>query len=129
MGISPGPSYVDVHELVHEITKKVFALAGENVTDAVCVVVGLLKQILLANNFEVEVITHRGKNSLKQAERVSVEDLVMPVPIGVNPAEHLAKEKVITNITFYEKSGMHQVDCPAIIKHISQARYLSPVAY
>jgi dihydroneopterin aldolase len=117
-------SYVDVRALVHEVTQKAFALAGENV-DAVRVIIGLPKQILLANYFEVEVITPRGKDSLQQAARVSVKDLVIPVLIGVNPPERLAKQKVITNIIFCEKSGIHQVDYPAIIKQISEARTLS----
>ncbi|KAG1773687.1 Dihydroneopterin aldolase-domain-containing protein, partial [Suillus placidus] len=111
-------SYTDVRALVNEVTQKAFALAGENV-DAVRVVIGLPKQILLANDFEVEVITPRGKDSLHQAAKVSVKDLVMPVLIGVNPPERLAKQRVITNITFYEKSGMHKVDYPAIIQQIS----------
>ncbi|KAG1851816.1 hypothetical protein C8R48DRAFT_612346 [Suillus tomentosus] len=100
-------SYTDVRALVHEVTQKAFALAGENV-DAVRVVVGLPKQILLANDFEIEVVTPRGKDSLQQAAKVSVKDLVMPVLIGVNPPERLAKQRVITNITFYEKAGMHE---------------------
>ncbi|KAG2355533.1 hypothetical protein BDR07DRAFT_1453741 [Suillus spraguei] len=100
-------SYADVRTLIHEVTQKAFALAGENV-DAVRVVIGLPKQILLANDFEVEVITSRGQDSLQQAAKVSIKDLIMPVLIGVNPPERLAKQRVITNITFYEKSGMHQ---------------------
>ncbi|KAG2078681.1 hypothetical protein BDR04DRAFT_1112826 [Suillus decipiens] len=116
-------SYADIRALIHEVTQKAFALAGENV-DAVRVVIGLPKQILLANDFEVEVITSRGQDSMQQAARVSIKDLVMPVLIGVNPPERLAKQKVITNITFYEKSGMHQVDYPAIIKQISEASAL-----
>ncbi|KAG2131901.1 hypothetical protein BD769DRAFT_1450172 [Suillus cothurnatus] len=114
-------SYTDVRALVHEDTQKRFALVGENV-DVVRVVVGLPRQISLANNFEVEVITPRGQNSLQKAARVSVKDLVIPVLIGINPPERLAKQKVITNIMFYEKSGMHQVDYPAIINQISEAR-------
>ncbi|KAG1830682.1 hypothetical protein DFJ58DRAFT_873819 [Suillus subalutaceus] len=83
-------SYTDVRALVHEVTRKVFALAAENV-DAVRVVIGLPKQILLANDIEVEVITPGGKYSLQQAARVSVKDLVMPMLIGVNTPERLAK--------------------------------------
>ncbi|KAG1750530.1 Dihydroneopterin aldolase-domain-containing protein [Suillus paluster] len=112
-------SYTDVHALVHEVTQKAFSLAGEN-ADAVRVVVGLSKLILLAEDFEVEVITPRGQDSLQQVAKVSVKGLVMPVLIGVNPPERLAKQRVITNITFYEKSGMHQVNYPAIIKQISE---------
>jgi hypothetical protein len=112
---------MDVRALVHEDTQRMFALVGENV-DVVRVVIGLPRQISLANNFEVEVIMPRGQNSLQQAARVSVKDLVIPVLIGVNPPERLAKQKVITNIIFYEKSGMHQVDYPAIINQISEAR-------
>lgn len=116
-------SFADVRALVHEVTQKAFALAGENV-DAVRVIIGLPKQILLANDFEVEVITPRGKDSLQQPAKVSVKYLIMPVLIGVNPPERLAKQKVITNITFYEKPGMHQVDYPAIIKQISEVSSL-----
>ncbi|KAG2114101.1 hypothetical protein BD769DRAFT_1489820 [Suillus cothurnatus] len=113
-------SYTDVRALVHEDTQKRFALARENV-DVMRVVIGLPRQISLANNFEVEVITPRGQNSLQKAAKVSVKDLVIPVLIGVNPPERLAKQKVITNIIFYEKSSMHQVDYPAIINQISEA--------
>ncbi|KAG1830679.1 hypothetical protein DFJ58DRAFT_918330 [Suillus subalutaceus] len=98
-------SYTNVCALVHEVTQKAFALAGENVDP-----------ILFANDFEIEVISSRGKDSLQQAARVYVKDLAMPMLIGVNPPERLAKQKVITNITFYEKSGMHQVDYPVTIK-------------
>jgi dihydroneopterin aldolase len=118
-------SFADVRALVHEVTQKAFGLAGDNV-DAVRVIIGLPKQILLANDFEVEVITPRGKDSLQQTAKVSVKDLVMPVLIGVNPPERLAKQKVVTNITFYEKSGMHQVDYPEIIKQISEVGSLFP---
>ncbi|KAG2139116.1 uncharacterized protein EDB93DRAFT_1242012 [Suillus bovinus] len=100
-------SYTDVRALVHEVTQKAFALAEENV-DAVRVVIGLPKQILLANDFEIEVITPRGQDSSQQTAKVSVKDLVMPVLIGVNPPERLAKQRVITNITFYERSGVHE---------------------
>jgi hypothetical protein len=98
--------------------------------DAVCIVISLPRQIILVNNFEVEIIVPRGQSSLQQAARVSVKDLVIPMLIGINPPERLAKQKVITNIIFYEKSGMHQVDYPAIINQISEATYfLSPLTY
>ncbi|KAG1740360.1 Dihydroneopterin aldolase-domain-containing protein [Suillus lakei] len=112
-------SYTNVHVLVHEVTQKAFALAGES-ADAVRIVIGLKKLILLAEDFEVEVITPSGQDSLQQAAKVAIKGLVMPVLIGVNHPERLAKQRVVTNITFYEKSGMHQVDYPAIIKQISE---------
>lgn len=113
-----GP-YTNVRALVHEVTEKAFALAGET-ADAVRVVVGLKKLILLAEDFEVEVVTPSGQNSLQQPAKVVIKSLILPVLIGVNPPERLAKQRVITNITFYEKSGMHQVDYIAIIKQISE---------
>jgi hypothetical protein len=58
-------------------------LAGENV-DSVRVVFSLPKEILPANDFEVEVIAPRGKDSLQQAAKVSFKDLVTPVLVGVN---------------------------------------------
>ncbi|KAG1729080.1 uncharacterized protein EDB91DRAFT_1085861 [Suillus paluster] len=65
--------YTNVCVLVHGVTQKVFALAGENV-DAMHVI----------------------------AAKVAVKGLVMPMLIGVNPPERLAKQRVITNITFHE---------------------------
>ncbi|KAG1809086.1 uncharacterized protein BJ212DRAFT_1570233 [Suillus subaureus] len=114
---APSASFAGVRGLVHKVTQKVFALARE------C--------ILLANNFEVEVIIHRGIDSLQQAAEVSFKDLVVPVLlVWCQSPKRLAKQKLITdhdgdhgytapmNITFYRKSCMHQVDYLAIIKQI-----------
>ncbi|KIK25130.1 hypothetical protein PISMIDRAFT_9729, partial [Pisolithus microcarpus 441] len=35
---------------------------------------------------------------------ICVKDLVLPVLIGVNPPERLARQRVVTNITFYERT-------------------------
>jgi dihydroneopterin aldolase len=119
-------SYESIHALINGATTKAFNLAGEH-AEAVRVIVGLPKLILLAEGFEVEIITPTGQSAFGQAAKVIVKDLVMPVLIGVNPPERLAKQRVITNITFYEKGGVHMVDYPAIVKQISEASIFLPV--
>lgn len=49
---------------MHEVTQKVFPLVG----NAARVVIGLPKQILLANDVEFKVITPRGQDILQQAK-------------------------------------------------------------
>jgi hypothetical protein len=85
-------------------------LVGENV-DSVHVVFSLPKEILPANDFEVEVIAPRGKDSLQQAAKVSFKDLVTPVLVGVNPPGRLAKKKVMTMTMLWQapRRGAHGI--------------------
>ncbi|KAF9234472.1 Dihydroneopterin aldolase-domain-containing protein [Melanogaster broomeanus] len=113
--------YPDAHALVEDATKAAFELSGDTV-DAVRVVVELPKQILLADGFSVEVTTPKGDTTRDSPAIVRVNDLVLPVLIGVNPPERLAKQRVITNITFYEKArAAHtgSVDYPDLVKKIT----------
>ncbi|OJA20270.1 hypothetical protein AZE42_04307 [Rhizopogon vesiculosus] len=112
-------SYDGVRALIDSATTKAFYIAGEH-AEAIRVIVGLPKLILLAEGFEVELITPMGQSTFGQAATVTVKDLIMPILIGVNPPERLAKQRVITNITFHEKPGVHMVDYPAIVKQISE---------
>ncbi|KAF9219851.1 hypothetical protein BS17DRAFT_788502 [Gyrodon lividus] len=106
-----GEPYPDVHALVGEATGAAFGLAGDT-AEAVRIVVGLPKLILLAGGFEVEVTTPKGGTTRDPPAPapapvgtiVRVKDLVLPVLIGVNPPERVAKQRVVTNITFYEKA-------------------------
>ena len=115
-------SYEGVRALINDATTKAFHLAGEH-AEAVRVIVGLPKLILLAKGFEVELITPAGQSTFGQTAKVTVKDLIMPVLIGVNPPERLAKQMVIMNITFHEKSGVHMVDYPSIVKQISEVSF------
>ncbi|KAI6030113.1 tetrahydrobiopterin biosynthesis enzymes-like protein [Pisolithus marmoratus] len=100
--------YAGVHALILDITRVAFELAEQDAI-AVRVVIGLPKQILLASGFSVDVTTPRaigGEGSgqvFPASATISVKDLVLPVLIGVNPPERLARQRVITNITFYER--------------------------
>ncbi|KAH7882671.1 Dihydroneopterin aldolase-domain-containing protein [Phlebopus sp. FC_14] len=112
-------AYPDVRTLIEQVTEAAFSLAGDH-ADAVRIVVELPKQILLADGFVVEVTTPKGASSRLSPAIVTVKDLVLPVLIGVNPPERLAKQRVITNITFYEKAGgAGTVDYPTLIKKIA----------
>ncbi|KAL4061740.1 Dihydroneopterin aldolase-domain-containing protein [Scleroderma yunnanense] len=112
-----GVHYVGVHALIEDVTRAAFELAGES-ADVVRVVVDLPKQILLASGFTVEVTTPRlgaadtsetggtgetARNLVTPPAIVRIKDLVLPVLIGVNPPERLARQRVITNITFFER--------------------------
>ena len=137
-----GVHYVDVHALIADVTRAAFELAGESV-DAVRVVVDLPKQILLASGFSVEVTTPKmGESNPSEADNagetasgvvapttiVRVKDLVLPVLIGVNPPERLARQRVITNIMFSERppyvgsalpeSRPSEIDYPEIVQRL-----------
>ncbi|KAI6107061.1 tetrahydrobiopterin biosynthesis enzymes-like protein [Pisolithus croceorrhizus] len=101
--------YAGVHALIQDVTQAAFELAEESAV-AVRVVIDLPKQILLASGFSVDMTTPRAEAGLGVGGQVSfapasvcVKDLVLPVLIGVNPPERLARQRVVTNITFYER--------------------------
>ncbi|KAG6836913.1 hypothetical protein H0H93_001279 [Arthromyces matolae] len=109
-------SFTGVEHLVSLVNQETFALA-RTAAAAVRVVVNLPKQIPLAQNFLVDVITTTSTTSRK----VLVQDLILPVLIGVNPPEREAKQRVITNIEFHEELGTEGkplLDYPAIVKQI-----------
>lgn len=108
----------------------VSAAGRDAAVHAVRVVVRLPKQILLAGGFEVELSTcaSAGLGSTP-GTIVRVTDLILPVLIGVNPPERLAKQRVITHLTFVEASSREagpegervEMDYPAIVQQIVTA--------
>ena len=131
-----GVHYSGARALIEDVTKAAFELAGER-ADAVRVVVDLPKQVLLASGFSVEVTTSRTVEAgTSEADVpaafptaiVRIKDLDLPVLIGVNPPERLARQRVITNITFSERSYPYtnsvseprpvEIDYPAIMQHL-----------
>lgn len=113
------------------------AEAVGGVVQAVRVVLALPKQILLASGFEVELTTLAsdwiarsvGSGTGSRAGAiVRVTDLILPVIIGVNPPERLAKQRVVTNLVFLETacntdSEGGDVDYPAVIQQIATASH------
>jgi len=117
-------------------------VAQAEVVRAVRVVVQLPKQILLAGSFEVELITPAsdwvsgrvvaGSGTVAGARSkagaiIRVTNLTLPVLVGVNPPERLAKQRVVTHLTFFEagpieveRTGEQESLCdyPAIIQQI-----------
>jgi len=102
------------------------------VVHAVRVVLSLPKQILLAGGFEVELIMRASdwtppsgapNTSSKAGAIVRVTDPVLPVLIGVNPPERLAKQRLVTDLTFFEAARTSveggEVDYPAIVRQIA----------
>jgi len=136
-----GVHYFGVHALIEDVTRVAFELAGES-ADAVRVVVDLPKQILLASGFSVEVTTSKvGESEVDKAGEtasglvgppaiVRVKGLVLPVLIGVNPPERLARQRVITNIMFSERASytssvlpgppQSKIDYPDIVQCLYQ---------
>ena len=124
--------------LADAVTEEAFALAGDACA-AVRVVVTLPKQILLAGDFAVEITTAAGEAGAR-SKKVEVRDLVLAAVIGVNPPEREAKQRVITNLVFYEerederlarelgalnrheKTHEGPVDYPQLVKDLSKVR-------
>jgi len=107
-------------ELVEGVTEEAFRLAGDAAVE-VRVVVDLPKMILLAAGFSVDVTTPAGTRSRDAPTKVSVKDLILPTIIGVNPPEREARQRVITNIIFFQNSGScSPIDYPQIISNISK---------
>ncbi|KAG6332614.1 hypothetical protein ID866_6477 [Astraeus odoratus] len=154
-----GLHYAGVYALIQDVTTAAFGLAGESAV-AVRVVIDLPKQILLASGFTTEVTTPRllvdapslGEGSTNDgisappdrpapiSAVVRVKDLDLPVLIGVNPPERLARQRVITNITFYERftsttidpptstePHLGEVDYPSVIQHLCE--YIDTTTY
>lgn len=92
-------------ELIKAVTEQAFDLAGEAAA-AVRVTVGVPKMILLAAGFSVDIITVVNDQSKSIAsKRVLIKDLVLPVIIGVNPAERKSKQRVKINLIFHESTS------------------------
>ncbi|KAJ3534583.1 hypothetical protein NMY22_g6863 [Coprinellus aureogranulatus] len=141
-----------VEGLVRDVAEEAFDLGGECVR-TVRVVVRLPKLVLLADSFTVDITlssdytpesrerlssaqesvtgrTREGKRKVVKKE-VRVEGIVVPVVIGVNPPERLAKQRVVTDLVFYEREdcGLGHVGyrkvVDSLVKDIEASSYLS----
>ncbi|KAG6813176.1 hypothetical protein H0H92_013296 [Tricholoma furcatifolium] len=117
-----GASFTGVEKLVAVVNQESYALAGPAATE-VRVVVGLPKQILLAQGFVVDITTPLSSD-VSGTRIVTIKDLILPVLIGVNPPEREARQRVITNIIIRESPTSPRVDqrpslnYPAIVARI-----------
>jgi len=94
------------------------------------VVLGVPKMVLLASGFSVDVTTARGVPNVVTEKKVLVEDIIAPVLIGVNPPERKSKQRVIVNITFYEKleagpAVNYREIVSKVVKEIEATSYLT----
>ena len=101
---SETPGFSGPDELIHAVTERAFDLAGEAAA-AVRVTVGVPKMILLAAGFSVDITTVNDQSKSLATKRVLIKDLVLPVIIGVNPAERKSKQRVKINIIFHENTS------------------------
>lgn len=99
---SAQPAFDGPDALIAAVSDAAFSLAGEAVA-GVRVVLSVPKMVLLASGFSVDVTTLKGPANVVTEKKVLVEDIIMPVLIGVNPPERESKQRVIINIIFYEK--------------------------
>ncbi|KAG6916073.1 hypothetical protein DXG01_008547 [Tephrocybe rancida] len=126
-----GYAFTGVEKLVEAVNVEAAALAGPAVEE-VRVVVNLPKQVLLAEGFLVDTMTSMKDKTTSR--NVKIQNLVLPVLIGVNPPEREAKQRVITNIVFHERPGMSAdprplVDYPAVVTEIVKVRQLCTTCY
>ena len=104
---SETPNFSNPDELIQAITELAFDLTGEAAA-SVRVIVGAPKMILLATEFSVDISTimkDQPKSTIVASKRVLIKDLVLPVIIGVNPAERKSKQRVKINLIFHENSS------------------------
>ena len=101
---SSQPAFDGPDALIAAVSDAAFALAGEAAA-AVRVVLSVPKMVLLASRFSMDVTTLKGPPNVVTEKKVLVEDIITPVLIGVNLPERESKQRVIINITFYEKLG------------------------
>ncbi|KAG8215356.1 tetrahydrobiopterin biosynthesis enzymes-like protein [Butyriboletus roseoflavus] len=121
--------YPSPRALINDVTDAAFAFvrdAPDEVIHAVRVVLQLPKQILLAEGFEVELTTRAsdwappsGGSGSTAGAIVRVTDLVLPVLVGVNPPERLAKQRVITHLTFSEASSRTSIEVIETSTHLT----------
>jgi FolB domain-containing protein len=114
-----------VDALVRDVAEEAFELGGECV-QSVRVVVEVPKVILLASSYTVDTTLlaehdqpnvpttlqpsiRRPRERRPVAKKVEVKEVVVPVIIGVNPPERLAKQRVMTDLVFYERVGEDSV--------------------
>jgi FolB domain-containing protein len=116
----PGSSFGDIDDLISAVTRETFAIAGKSVAD-VRVEIELPKLILLAGAFSVEVATLPDIDVSLMPRKVTVTDLMLPVIIGVNAPERIAKQRVVVCIVFFEDPPGAQLplDYPGIVSRLS----------
>jgi FolB domain-containing protein len=103
------------------VTARAFELAGEAAA-GIRVVLGIPKMILLASGFTVDLVSEKiGSSFAGVSKKVSVQDIVVSVIIGVNPPEREEKQRVLVNVIFHEDpSFIKNVDYPRIISKLSK---------
>jgi len=101
------------------------AVAGvvlpHSVVASVRIVLHVPKYILLAQGCTFDATIPATKGIGDVPVKVSVPSMVLAVVIGVNPPERIAKQRVITDIDFFEQAGTHPpVDYPKIVSDIAK---------
>jgi dihydroneopterin aldolase len=119
---SDKPSFSGPDELIRAVSERAFDLAGEAAA-AVRVTMGAPKLILLASGFSVDIIT---SSTVIASKRVLIKDLVLPVIIGVNPAERKAKQQVKVNLIFHENTTSSTVvNYQEVVAQLCEASFTS----
>ncbi|KAH9476757.1 Folic acid synthesis protein fol1 [Psilocybe cubensis] len=121
--------FADADDLIQAVSERAFDLAGDAASE-VRVVLGVPKMILLASGFSVDTTIAKGPPHFMSSKNVSVNDIVLPVIIGVNPPEREEKQRVIINITFHENTELSQVKSPDYKQIVSGlCKEIEPTSY
>jgi len=131
---SETPSFNGPDELIKVVAERAFDLARE-AAEAVRVTVGAPKMILLAAGFSVDITIVNDQSKSISSKRVLIKDLVLPVIIGVNPAERKSKQRVKVNIIFHENTSSastvvnYQQVVAQLCQEIESSSYLTLEAF
>lgn len=125
---APGASFAGPVGLARAVTLVALEQADETALE-VEVHVEVPKLVLMASTFKVEMRTGTNNYGMKPFSHteVSIEGLVFHVTIGVNPAERLTKQQVLTRIRCLEQDdNASNVDYMAIVKKVCEvSRHLA----
>lgn len=123
-----GREFNGVCDLIAAVAQEAFDLGGENV-DAVRVVVELPKVVLLAVGYVVDATVTRERRVERKS--VSVRGVVVPIVIGVNPPERLAKQRVVTDLVFYEREGAEvgHAEYQRVVNVLVKVRYEKSICW
>jgi dihydroneopterin aldolase len=126
---SEGDAFDGIHGLVKEVAEEAFKLAGDAAAE-VRIVVNAPNLILLAGDFIVDTTISRNERggSSPLGRVVSIKDLTIPVIIGVNPPERLAKQKVVTDLIVYESDPVPHMEYQALVTDLAKVSKIAPSA-
>ena len=119
-----------IHGLANEVAEEALKLAADAALE-VRIVVNAPNLILLAGDFVVDTTISRashgggdgddGGSMIAVGGRVvEIKEITIPVIIGVNPPERLAKQKVVTDLVIYETTPISHTEYQRFVAELAK---------